>query len=69
MNDDLILEIDDESELVLTNDVPYYEKETNYENLENKPQINSVMLIGNKFLQDLFPDGIIIDGGTATEVV
>lgn len=36
-----------------------------YENLENKPQINSVTLVGNKFLNDLFPDGIIIDGGEA----
>lgn len=40
-----------------------------YENLENKPQINSVELIGNKFLNDLFPDGIVIDGGTAEGAV
>ena len=38
---------------------------TNYEQLTNKPQINGVELIGNKLLEDLFPDGIIIDGGGA----
>lgn len=36
-----------------------------YERLENKPKINGVELVGNKFLADLFPDGIIIDGGGA----
>lgn len=40
-----------------------------YENLENKPQINGVTLVGNKYLNDLFHDGIIIDGGTAEGVV
>jgi len=37
-----------------------------YERLKNKPQINGVTLIGNLFLSDLFPDGIIINGGDAT---
>ena len=39
---------------------------TDYEQLENKPQINGVTLIGNKLLMDLFPDGIIINGGDST---
>lgn len=37
-----------------------------YERLINKPQINSVELVGNKFLQDLFPDGILINCGDST---
>lgn len=37
----------------------------NYEDLINKPQINMVELIGNLQLHDLFPDGIIINGGDA----
>ena len=37
-----------------------------YEKLKNKPQINGVTLIGNLFLNDLFPDGIIINGGDST---
>lgn len=37
-----------------------------YERLINKPQINGVELIGNKLLQDLFPDGILINCGDAT---
>ena len=41
----------------------------NYEQLINKPQINSVELIGNKLLADLFPDGIIVDGGSAEGVI
>ena len=36
---------------------------TDYELLINKPQICGVELIGNKLLADLFPDGIIINGG------
>lgn len=38
----------------------------NYELLTNKPQINGVTLMGNKFLADLFPDGIILNGGDST---
>ena len=64
-DDDAILTEDSDNDTVLNEDIPYYEKETDYENLENKPQINSVELVGNKFLNDLFPDGIIIDGGEA----
>lgn len=41
------------------------EVSSDYELLTNKPQINGVELIGNKLLNDLFPDGIIIDGGGA----
>ena len=37
-----------------------------YEKLKNLPQINNVTLIGNLFLGDLFPDGIIINGGDST---
>lgn len=37
-----------------------------YEKLDNKPQINGVELVGNKFLQDLFPDGILINCGDST---
>jgi hypothetical protein len=40
-----------------------------YELLSNKPQINGVELIGNKLLADLFPDGIIVDGGSAEGVI
>ena len=39
-----------------------------YERLINKPQINGTELIGNKFLQDLFPDGILINCGDAQGV-
>lgn len=38
-----------------------------YERLINKPQINGVELIGNKTIADLFPEGLIIDGGSAEE--
>lgn len=64
-DDDSVLVEDSENDAILNEDTPYYEKESNYEKLENKPQINNVELIGNKFLNDLFPDGIIIDGGEA----
>ena len=36
-----------------------------YNKLNNKPQINNVELIGNISLEDLFPDGLIINGGTS----
>lgn len=39
---------------------------TDYNRLDNKPQINNVALVGNKFLQDLFPDGILINCGDST---
>ena len=44
----------------------WYAPIRNYELLTNKPQINGVTLIGNKILADLFPDGIILNGGDAT---
>lgn len=65
MGEDAILVMDSDDDSILKDDVPYFKNETDYNNLENKPQINSVELIGNKFLNDLFPDGIIIDGGEA----
>ncbi len=34
-----------------------------YERLINKPQINGGELVGNKFLGDIFPDGILINCG------
>lgn len=34
-----------------------------YNKLDNKPQINDVTLEGNKYLMDLFPDGILINCG------
>ena len=37
-----------------------------YNKLHYKPQINNVELIGNKVLQDLFPDGILINCGDST---
>ena len=37
-----------------------------YNRLKNKPQINNVTLEGNKYLMDLFPDGILINCGDAT---
>ena len=40
-----------------------------YEKLINKPLINNNELIGNKFLKDLFPDGILIDCGDSTREV
>jgi len=39
-----------------------------YSDLPDKPQINGVTLSGNLKFNDLFPDGLIIDGGTAEEV-
>lgn len=72
--DDLILEVDDRDDMLLDMDsggdidlmdsVPYYSRD--YNKLENKPRINGITLQGNRFLSDLFPDGIIIDGGGAT---
>lgn len=65
MGENIHLVMDDNNDEKLVEHLPYYAKETNYEKLENKPQINNVELIGNKFLNDLFHDGIIIDGGEA----
>jgi hypothetical protein len=36
-----------------------------YEQLINKPRINSVEIVGNLHLSDLFADGIVINGGDA----
>lgn len=62
MDNDLILEMDEEEDLELEVSVPVI---TDYNHLQNRPRINGVILEGNKILNDLFPDGIIIDGGTA----
>ena len=42
---------------------------TDYDKLQSRPKINNVVLTGNKFLRNLFPDGIIIDGGTSEGAV
>lgn len=66
MADDLILELDtgQDEELEFVSPVI-----TDYDKLQNRPKINNVTLTGNRFLRDLFPDGIIIDGGTAEGAV
>jgi hypothetical protein len=64
-DNDANLVMDGDNDAVLTEDTPYYEKESDYEKLKNKPKINNVELVGNRFLADLFQDGIIIDGGEA----
>lgn len=74
--DELILVIDDEEELELQLDddppvdlkigeevVPIMIK--NYDQLDNKPSINGVVLQGNKQFSDFLQNGLIIDGGTA----
>lgn len=63
MDDDLILELDNADEVILEqdnadeetleSDTPYYSQTADYERLENKPQINSVNLVGNKSAHDL----------------
>ena len=39
---------------------------SNYEQLLNKPQINGVTLLGDMTSSELFPHGIILDGGDAS---
>lgn len=39
---------------------------SNYNQLSHKPQINDVTLEGNKYLMDLFPEGILINCGDST---
>jgi hypothetical protein len=51
------------AELELGHSFPVFKDDYNV--LRNKPQINSITLIGNMLLADLFPEGIIIDGGNA----
>ena len=64
--DDMILEMDTgQDDLDLETDIAMV-RETDYNELTNLPQINSVTLTGNQFLADLFPDGIIINGGDST---
>lgn len=75
-DDDLILQMDDDGDLVLEMDggdtfdldlgdaMPSVMK--NYERLTNKPRINGAELVGNKFLGDIFPDGILINCGDST---
>lgn len=67
MNEDLILELDDEEDdLYLDDSNPYMPSGTeDYNELWHKPQINGVELQGNMSINDLFPDGLIIDGGGA----
>lgn len=63
----LTLELKDDKplEIELRNPVPGFGTK-DYELLINKPQINNIELVGNKFLQDLFPDGILINCGDST---
>jgi len=68
MNDDLILELEQDDDLVLESYIPGQVVGTSdYEELENKPQFNDVTIIGNQTLADFFPDGIVIDCGSAEE--
>lgn len=61
----LELKDNDPLEVDLRNPVPGFGSK-DYEVLINKPQINRVELAGNKLLQDLFPDGILINCGDST---
>lgn len=63
------LELDRPRNISIEPGTPYIGGSSDYEKLANKPKINNVELIGNKLLNDLFPDGIIIDGGTAEGAV
>ena len=63
--DDLLLELSGADNFVLEESVPII-RTTSYNELYNKPKINDVELIGNQYLADLFPDGIIINGGNST---
>jgi len=66
--DDMILEMDTgQDDLDLETDIAMV-RETDYNELTNLPQINGVTLQGSMVLNDLFPDGIIIDGGSAEGV-
>ena len=48
------IEEDEEEEIaIMEEDIQYVEGTSDYEELENKPQINGVELIGNKSLNDL----------------
>jgi hypothetical protein len=76
VNDELTLRLDDVQELNIqldgTQELVIEDGAAiidDYNLLRNKPQINGVELIGNKLLADLFPDGIIVDGGSAEGVI
>jgi len=66
--DDMILEMDTgQDDIDLETDVAMV-RETDYNELKNKPQMNGVTIQGSMVLVDLFPDGIVIDGGSAEGV-
>ena len=66
--DDMILEMDTgQDDIDLETDVAMA-RETDYNELKNKPQMNGVTIQGSMVLVDLFPDGIVIDGGSAEGV-
>ena len=44
---------------------PVIQPPGDYEKLINKPSMNGVTILGEMILADLFPDGIIVDGGDA----
>ena len=71
---DLVMDEEEPLDLVMDEDDPLNIKfgesvipimKDDYNDLRNKPSINGVTLEGNKLMNDLFPDGLIIDGGDA----
>lgn len=70
MNEELILQIEDDDELDASIDESIVVVHSNdYNNLINKPTINGVELAGNKTMNELLVNGLIIDGGSAEEVI
>lgn len=59
------LEFDDDTNVNMHVKDRVIYNENDYNKLINKPSLNGVTIIGNMVLADLFPDGLIIDGGTA----
>jgi hypothetical protein len=66
---DMVLEMNEDPEIEIQLDAPVGGGTTDYMALTNKPSISGVVLVGNLTLADLFPQGIIIDGGDSTEEV
>lgn len=54
--------------VTVVGDLPFVSdnQDVTYAMLPDKPSINHVTLVGNLQLADLFPDGIIINGGDST---
>ena len=66
MNEEITLRLDQPQELALEAEAPVMD---DYNLLRNKPRINGVELSGNKLMNEFFPDGLIIDGGSAEGVI